>query len=98
MFSPEYVSEMTNLVLAFVKADLTAQDLMILSSYSEEIRVLKQVIHGLVKPVAIEIRSVDFSQGREAKIVVLSTTRLGGSLGIGFVADRQRQNVALTRD
>ncbi|KAE8400535.1 P-loop containing nucleoside triphosphate hydrolase protein [Aspergillus pseudonomiae] len=93
-----YVSEMTNLVLAFVKADLTAQDLMILSSYSEEIRVLKQVIHGLVKPVAIEIRSVDFSQGREAKIVVLSTTRLGGSLGIGFVADRQRQNVALTRD
>ncbi|KAE8381602.1 AAA domain-containing protein [Aspergillus bertholletiae] len=97
MFNPEYVTEVTDLVFVFIKAGLSETDIMVLSYYSEEIRVLKQAIHGILKYIDIEIKSVDSTQGSEAKVVILSTTRPGGSRGMGFVADRQQQNVALTR-
>ncbi|KAE8138859.1 P-loop containing nucleoside triphosphate hydrolase protein [Aspergillus pseudotamarii] len=97
MFNPEYVAEVTELARAFINASICQEDILILSYYSEEIRVLKQAIHGILKYGAVEIKSVDSAQGSEARVVILSTTRPGGSLGMGFVADRQRQNVAITR-
>lgn len=45
----------------------------------------------------ISVRSVDSAQGSESSVVILSTTRPGGKYGLGFLADRKRSCVALSR-
>jgi len=45
----------------------------------------------------VAVLSVDSMQGREADLVVLSTVRASGGMGLGFVADARRANVALSR-
>ena len=44
----------------------------------------------------IAVNTVDGFQGSEKDVILISCVR-GGSGGIGFLADRQRLNVALTR-
>ncbi|KAF3336455.1 helicase MAGATAMA 3 [Carex littledalei] len=48
-------------------------------------------------PVAVRISSVDGFQGSEEDIIILSTVRSNHSGSVGFIADSQRTNVALTR-
>jgi len=45
----------------------------------------------------LEIRSVDGFQGREKEAVVLSLVRSNPSREVGFLAERRRLNVAVTR-
>lgn len=45
----------------------------------------------------VDISSVDAFQGREADVVVFTTVRCNRQRRLGFVADRRRLNVAITR-
>ena len=45
----------------------------------------------------MKISSVDSARGKEKKIVIVNTVRLGGAQGLGFVADLKRQSVALSQ-
>ncbi|KAJ7000259.1 hypothetical protein NC653_010898 [Populus alba x Populus x berolinensis] len=46
---------------------------------------------------AVNVRSVDGFQGSEEDVIIISTVRCNPSGSVGFLSNRQRANVALTR-
>ncbi|KAI5434570.1 probable helicase MAGATAMA 3 [Lathyrus oleraceus] len=46
---------------------------------------------------SVNVRSVDGFQGGEEDIIIISTVRSNGSGKVGFLSNRQRTNVAMTR-
>lgn len=67
----------------------------VLTPYSKQVELLKRLLSGLSHQV--EVSSIDGFQGREADIIILVTVRCNEHHEIGFLRDRRRLNVALTR-
>lgn len=76
---------------------ITPADVLIISPYKAQRDCVKTILEG--KNIAYRDNlTVDASQGQEAPIVFLLLTKPGpDSRQVGFVADRQRLNVALSR-
>ena len=86
-------------------------DVGIITPYKQQVATLRQHFrflfsaHSSLSPflAQLEVSTVDSFQGREKSFVLFSAVRahsverLGGGSGIGFVADANRLNVALTR-
>ena len=86
-------------------------DVGIITPYKQQVTTLRQHFrslfsaHSSLSPflAQLEVSTVDSFQGREKSFVLFSAVRahsverLGGASGIGFVADSNRLNVALTR-
>ncbi len=73
----------------------------VITGYSAQVEQLSTSIDpantALWKNVVIEIATVDAFQGRECDVVIYSTVRSNKNRTIGFLADRRRINVALSR-
>ena len=73
------------------------QDIAVITPYNGQVEILRRLL--LEEYPKLEIRSVDGFQGGEREAVVLSLVRSSerGELGIGFLKDKRRLNVAITR-
>ncbi|KAL6651319.1 hypothetical protein ACP70R_010244 [Stipagrostis hirtigluma subsp. patula] len=72
----------------------------VVSPYSSQVEAIKGRIgkkYDTFDGFQIRIKSVDGFQGEEDDIIILSTVRSNGRGAVGFLADNQRTNVALTR-
>lgn len=91
---------------------LAANDIGIISPYYAQTRLLINTFESgfassKLRPLLgtsraaevaqVEVNTVDGFQGREKRVVLLSTVRSNRNGTIGFLTDRRRLNVALTR-
>ena len=74
-------------------ARLRPSGIAVIAPYAAQVRWLRENWTG----PDVEIDTVDGFQGREKEAVLISCVRSNGEAEIGFLADRRRMNVALTR-
>lgn len=72
----------------------------VLTGYAAQLKLLDRKLSSKVKVwpyLTVECNTVDAFQGREADIVIYSVTRSNKGSNIGFLRDKARLNVALSR-
>ena len=79
----------------------TKSRVALITPYSQQVGLLKRMFEnrfGSGYAKIVDISTVDAFQGKEANIVIFSCVRgFSKGVGIGFLSDVQRMNVALTR-
>jgi len=72
----------------------------VVSPYSSQVAAIKDRLgkkYDTSDGFHVRVKSIDGFQGEEDDIIILSTVRSNGRGNVGFLADNQRTNVALTR-
>ena len=73
----------------------------IISPYNPQVdeiqKKIKQYSSASDPGFALSVRSIDGFQGGEEDIIIISTVRSNETGKVGFLSNRQRANVALTR-
>ncbi|WZY88639.1 hypothetical protein YC2023_045374 [Brassica napus] len=71
----------------------------VISPYKGQVRAIQERVGSLPSGqlLTLNVRSVDGFQGGEEDIIIISTVRSNGNGKVGFLSNRQRANVALTR-
>lgn len=76
-----------------ISLGVAAKDIGIISPYNAQVSMLKRTLnYG-----DLEINTVDGFQGREKEVIVISLVRSNDQGEIGFLKDKRRLNVAMTR-
>ncbi|WFD35701.1 DNA helicase [Malassezia cuniculi] len=81
---------------ALVAHGLEVSRIAVLSPYASQVATLSSQLHP-VHGHELEIGTVDGMQGREKDAIILSLVRSNDAHEIGFLQDRRRLNVAMTR-
>ncbi len=76
-----------------IEAGLSPTEIAVIAPYAAQVRLLRDQFEG----EGLEIDTVDGFQGREKEAVLITLVRSNSKNEIGFLADRRRMNVALTR-
>tara|TARA_B100000686_G_scaffold287933_1_gene313712 strand:+ start:91 stop:2019 length:1929 start_codon:yes stop_codon:yes gene_type:complete len=74
---------------------LELSDIGIVTPYAGQVRAIRDMMPESMQDV--EVRTVDGYQGREKEVVIFSCVRSNSDGNVGFLSDRRRLNVALTR-
>ncbi|PWY91325.1 DNA helicase [Aspergillus sclerotioniger CBS 115572] len=80
---------------ALVDAGVHPEDIAVITPYNGQLAVLSQMLRE--KYPGLELGSVDGFQGREKEAVVVSLVRSNSENEVGFLGERRRLNVAMTR-
>ena len=94
--STENVREAAFVVRAargLLDAGLDPDQVAVIAPYADQEKRIRREL----EPESLEVKTVDGFQGREKEAVLVSLTRSNPDNEIGFLADRRRLNVALTR-
>lgn len=92
---------------------MMGHDIGVIAPYAAQIKLLTHMLrsepirrarfaqvlgrHRALEVPLIEIKTVDGFEGREKDVIIFSTVRSNRAGQIGFLADRRRLNVGLTR-
>ncbi|KAF1814823.1 P-loop containing nucleoside triphosphate hydrolase protein [Eremomyces bilateralis CBS 781.70] len=82
-------------VKALVDAGVRADDIAVITPYNAQLAILSQAIKS--EYPGIELGSVDGFQGREKEAVIVSLVRSNDKGEVGFLGEKRRLNVAMTR-
>jgi superfamily I DNA and/or RNA helicase len=74
-------------------AGIKQEDIAVIAPYSAQVRYIRDRCDFS----AVEIDTVDGFQGREKEVVIISLVRSNTIGEVGFLADKRRMNVAMTR-
>ena len=69
----------------------------VISPYSAQINELKNALQSRQYFPSLEIQTVDGFQGREKEVIVFSAVRSNAKQVLGFLNDKRRVNVSLSR-
>ena len=83
--------------VALLKSGVQTSEVVIISMYEAQTRLLKQVASAHVPPLQLEIGNTDSLQGHQRAYVILTLVRSNAAGRVGFLSDPRRANVALTR-
>ena len=78
-----------------VEAGVRPEDVGIISPYNGQVSLLRALRPEELR--SVEISTVDGFQGREKEAIIISTVRANADRAVGFLSDRRRMNVAVTR-
>ncbi|KAK9834338.1 hypothetical protein WJX81_008466 [Elliptochloris bilobata] len=82
-------------VRRLLAAGVRPADIGVITPYNAQVALLREMRGEAL--AAVEISSVDGFQGREKEAIVISMVRCNAEGTIGFLSDRRRMNVAVTR-
>jgi predicted DNA helicase len=84
-----------DIVKALVVGGLNIDDIGVITPYLAQVKRIEKVCEddGFV----CEVKSVDGFQGREKEVIIISFVRSNIDSSIGFLKDKRRLNVAMTR-
>ncbi|EYE91306.1 putative DNA helicase [Aspergillus ruber CBS 135680] len=85
----------TKHVANLVDAGVRPEDIAVITPYNGQLAVLSQMLRE--KYPGLELGSVDGFQGREKEAVVVSLVRSNDEHEVGFLGEKRRLNVAMTR-
>ncbi|XP_024018439.1 DNA-binding protein SMUBP-2 isoform X2 [Morus notabilis] len=80
-----------------VLSGVQASDIGIITPYNAQVVLLKMMKSNEDKLKDMEISTVDGFQGREKEAIIISMVRSNSKKEVGFLSDRRRMNVAVTR-
>ncbi|XP_011194259.1 NFX1-type zinc finger-containing protein 1 [Zeugodacus cucurbitae] len=95
MYEIETILELAKFLIE--NAAYTANDIVILSPYAKQVERLKYKANNYFGNIKLNISTVDSYQGLEANIVLLSLVRSNTKGQIGFLKEKNRICVALSR-
>ncbi|XP_055802390.1 uncharacterized protein LOC129871491 isoform X2 [Solanum dulcamara] len=80
-----------------VESGVRASDIGLITPYAAQVVFLKTLKSNVDKLKEMEISTVDGFQGREKEAIIISMVRSNSKKEVGFLSDRRRMNVAVTR-
>ena len=83
-----------SLVTSLIDSGLRPEEVGVVTTYSKQVELLQL---NLQQFPGLEVKSVDGFQGREKEAVILSLVRSNRSRQLGFLVEKRRLNVAVTR-
>ncbi|MCO5607722.1 hypothetical protein L7F22_061921 [Adiantum nelumboides] len=86
-----------NHVRSLIDAGVQPSSIVVQSPYVAQVQLLRDRVEDLPNAAGLQIASVDSFQGREADAVIISMVRSNSLRAVGFLGDRRRINVAITR-
>ncbi|CAF9941651.1 MAG: hypothetical protein ALECFALPRED_009253 [Alectoria fallacina] len=84
-------------VRALIDAGVKAEDIAVVTPYNAQLSCMSHDLGMKDLFPGLELGSVDGFQGREKEAVVVSLVRSNGQGEVGFLGERRRLNVAMTR-
>ncbi|KAL8841503.1 MAG: hypothetical protein Q9170_000886 [Blastenia crenularia] len=95
--NPSEVLVVAKHVGALMGAGVKGVDIAVVTPYNAQVSLLKGALREKEGCEGLEVGSVDGFQGREKEAVVVSLVRSNSAGEVGFLGEKRRLNVAMTR-